>query len=327
MIRFLLLRTVAGAVTIIALSVVVFAATQILPGDVATAVLGKDATPDAVAKIREDLDLNRPAPERYLEWFTGILQGDLGISLTASASANLGDSDVPGVPVGEVIGSSISYSLVLAALTTILLVPLSIILGVWTAMRRGRLPDLSVSGFTLILISLPEFVVATVLILGVAVVWGVLPAVSLIDESRPLTQQSEVLVLPVLTLLAATLAQTTRMLRASVLDVLDADYVEMARLKGLSGLAIMRRYVLPNALGPTIQVDAINVAWLIGGIVVVEAVFQYPGIGLALVNAVSTRDVPTVQTISLFIAVMYVVLNLVADVASVLLTPKLRTTL
>jgi peptide/nickel transport system permease protein len=176
-----------------------------------------------------------------------------------------------------------------------------------------------------VLISLPEFVVATVLILVLAVAFPLLPSVSIIDDQRPLIEQANLFVLPVLTLLAAILAQTTRMVRACVADVLASDYVEMARMKGLPERIVVRRYVLPNAVAPTLQVFAINLAWMVGGIVVVEAVFQFPGVGLALRDAVTTRDLPTIQAITLIVALFYVALNLVSDLATMLLNPKLRT--
>jgi peptide/nickel transport system permease protein len=325
MARLILSRLAMALVTLWLLSVIVFAATQLLPGDVANAVLGRDATPEAVASLRQQLGLDRPALRQFLDWQSQILHGDLGDSLAASASVDRANATSAGVPVSDLIGTAFRNTLVLSAITALLLIPLSLLLGFWTAMRRDRPADRIISTVTLMLIALPEFVVATLLVLALSVAVPLLPSVSLIDDQRSLLEQPAIFVLPVLTLLAATLAQTTRMVRAGVADVQEADYVEMARMKGLPERLVIRRYVLPNALGPTIQVFAINLAWLIGGIVVVEAVFEFPGVGLALRDAVSTRDLPTVQAITLIVAVFYVGLNLLSDIATILLTPKLRT--
>jgi peptide/nickel transport system permease protein len=329
MLRSLILRLLGGIATLFAVSVIVFGATEVLPGDVASAVLGKEATPASLKVLRRNLSLDDPAYVRYGHWLWHMLQGDPGISLAASSFILTNDEDasIKGVPVTEVIGSRLKNTAILTLVTTALMIPLSIVFGIWSAARRDRLSDRTIGTVTLVLISLPEFVAATLLVLCFSLLWPVLPAVSLIDPSRSIFGQAEVLVLPVLALLAAILAQTIRMVRASVLQVLQTEYVQTARLKGMPERRVLRRYVLPNALGPTIQVFAVNVAWLVGGIIVVETVFQYPGLGAGLVDAVSKRDIPTVQAISLVIAVAYVVINLLADVLTVLLNPKLRSAL
>ena len=331
MLRFTFQRLVAGIVTLLAISVIVFAATEILPGDVATAVLGRDATPEAVGAIRARLDLDEPAPNRYGKWLWGMIQGDPGDSLASGAAyavyAPTAGAEDEGVPVAQLIGPRLKNTAMLALPTILILVPLSLLLGTWSAVRRDSIADRLISNANLILSSVPEFVTGTMLVLFFAVVWGVLPAVSIIDPSQPLYAQWTLLVLPITTLLASMLAQTTRMVRAGVLQILDAEYVQMARLKGLSEREVLRRYVLRNSLSATIQVYAISAAWLFGGIVVVESVFQYPGIGLALVDAVNTRDIPVVQAISVIIAVGYVAVNFLADLTTVFLTPKLRSSL
>jgi peptide/nickel transport system permease protein len=324
MLRLVLTRIAIAILTLWLLSAIVFAATQLLPGDVASAVLGRDATPDALASLRSQLGLDHSVPAQFVRWQERLLHGHLGDSLAATASIDRTNATVAGVPVWDLIGTPFRNTFILTAIATVLLVPLSLLLGLWTAVKRDRTPDRIVSGLTLVLISLPEFVVATFLILLLAVAFPLLPSVSIIDQQQPLTAQLDLFVLPVLTLLAAILAQTTRMVRAGVAEVLSSDYVEMARMKGLPEKTVIRRYVLPNALAPTIQVFAINLAWLVGGIVVVEAVFQFPGVGLALRDAVTTRDLPVIQAITLIVAVFYVGLNLVSDLATTLLTPKLR---
>jgi peptide/nickel transport system permease protein len=314
---------------LLAVSAIVFGATEVLPGDVAAAVLGRDATPQSLALLRKNLHLNHPAYDRYGRWLWHMVQGDPGISLAASSFilTNNRESSIKGVPVTSVIGDRLKNTAILTLVTTFVMIPLSVILGVWSAIRRDRLSDRTVTTVTLVLISIPEFVTATLLVLLFSLVWPVLPAVSLIDPSRSLFSQANVFVMPVLALLMAILAQTIRMVRASVLQVLQSEYVQAARLKGIQERRVLRRYVLPNALGPTIQVFAVNVAWLVGGIIVVETVFQFPGLGALLVDAVSKRDIPTVQAISLLIAVAYITINLIADIVTVLLNPKLRTSL
>jgi peptide/nickel transport system permease protein len=228
-------------------------------------------------------------------------------------------------PISGLIGDRIRNTAVLALCTILLLVPLSLVLGVLSAMRAGRPVDHAVTGISLGLISLPEFVTGTLLILLLAQWLALLPAVSLIGIGESVFTHPSILVLPVLTLLAASLAQTTRMVRAGMLEVLRSDYVEWARLSGHRERDVVFRYALRNALAPTVQVIALNVQWLVGGIVVTEYVFGYPGIGQALVQAVSARDVPYVLSVGMLIAIVYIALNVIADLLVVLLVPKLRT--
>lgn len=324
--RLVLTRIAIAIPTLWLLSAIVFAATQLLSGDVANAILGRDATPDALAALRDQLGLDQPVSAQFLAWQGDLLRGDLGNSLASSAAIDRTTVNASsGIPVWDLIGTPFRNTFILTAITTVLLVPSALLLGLWAAIKRDRAPDRVISVFTLVIISLPEFVVATLLIVVLAVAMPLLPSVSIIDDQRPLIEQMSLFVLPVLTLLGAVLAPTTRMVRAGVAEVLESDYVEMARMKGLAERTVIRRYVLPNAIAPTLQVFAINLAWLVGGIVVVEAVFQFPGVGLALRDAVTTRDLPTIQAITLIVAVFYVGLNLLSDLATMLLTPKLRT--
>lgn len=306
-------RIAAGVATLFVASLVIFATTSLLPGDAAVAALGKQARPEVVELVRHRLGLDKPAPERYVDWLGGVLHGDLGHSVST------------GTPVGTLIGDRIVNSTVLALVTALLLVPLSLTLGALIGSRPGSLVDRLVMAPALVAISLPEFVVGTVLVLVVALHLGWLPPVSLIASGASPLQTPDRLVLPVLTLLAASLAQTVRLVRAGVIEVGGSEYVQMARLKGVSGMRLMRRHVLRNALVPSIQVLALALQWLVGGIVVTELVFAYPGIGSALVQAVAARDLPVVQAITLFIAAVYVALNLIADLLAVFLTPRLRT--
>ncbi len=313
MIRVIARRVALGVLILWVVSVVVFAGTELLSGDTATAILGQTATPGSLAALREELDLDEPAPTRYAIWLADLARGDLGDSLASQR------------PVTELIGERLRNSFILTGLTAAILIPLSLLLGTLAAARRHGLLDNAISTTTLALISLPEFVIGLILVLVFAVLWPLLPAISLLSPTDAFTEQARALVLPVAALLAASMAHTVRMVRVSVVEALESDYVRMARLKGVPETRVLFVHALRNALVPSIQVFALVIGWLVGGIVVIEAVFQYPGIGQGLVNAVSARDLPVVQAIALVIAAVYVGVNLLADVLTILLTPRLRT--
>jgi peptide/nickel transport system permease protein len=313
---FIVRRTLLGILTLFLASIIIFAATQALPGDPARAILGRTATPESLAALREQLNLDQPVTQQYWDWLSGVLTGDLGESLVA------------GQPVTELLGSRIVNSAFLMLLAALVSVPLAILIGVVSARRRDGPLDHTLSVTTLAVAGLPEFVVgiALVVLFGTTV-FTVLPPVSLIPpDSAPWNYPME-LILPTLTLVIAVSPYIARIMRASMIEVLESDYVEMARLKGLRERKVVWGHALPNAIAPTIQVTAINLAYLAGGIVVVEFVFAYPGIGAALVDAVANRDIPVVQAVALLIAAVYVVLNLIADVATILVSPRVRTTL
>src|SRR5581483_6892640 len=294
---FILRRILLGLLTLFFVSIVVFAATQALPGDAARAFLGRNATPQSLAALREQLHLNEPVLSQYFHWLGGFLRGDLGKSLTGSQE-----------PVTSLIGPRIKNSAFLMLIAAAISVPLSIALGSVAA--------------------LPEFVTAIVLVvlLGTSV-FHVLPPVSLIPPNGSPWNYPKELVLPVLALVLAVTPYIARIMRASMIEVLESDYVEMARLKGMREQTVLWRHALPNGIAPAIQVIALSLAYLAGGIVVVEFVFAYPGIGSAFVGAVSNRDLPTVQALGILIAAAYVVLNVAADVATILVSPRLRTSL
>lgn len=325
--RVVVTRGLGAVATLLLVSIIVFGATEALPGDVATAVLGKDATPAAVKVVNERLHLDQPLLQRYEEWLRGILEGRPGDSLAAStAEATMTtNQNIPGVPVTDIVSRPFWRTLLLTGLTTLLLIPLSLLFGILAAVRQDGVIDRVITTTALATISLPEFVVATMLVLALAVHWHLFPAISLLDTRHSIVGQWNLLVLPVVTLLAGILAQTIRMVRASVLTVLDSDYVRMARLSGLPAGIVFYRYVIWNAMGPIVQVFAINIAYMMGGVVIVETLFQYNGLGLAFVNAVHTRDVPVIQVIALFIAFVYIMINILADITSIALSPRLRT--
>jgi peptide/nickel transport system permease protein len=314
MARRVLLRVCVALATLLAASVVVFVGTEALPGDAAQAALGNTATPQLLAQYRKDFNLDRPFMKRYADWLSGLPRGDLGKSLPS------------GQAVSSIVGDKIRNTAVLAGITMVILIPLSVILGTISAVHRDRYVDHGVTGTTLLLIATPEFVIGTLLAVLFGVWLHVLPPVSLVDPTRSVASQPNILILPVLTLLAAIAAQTTRMVRACMIDALESDYVQMARLNGVPESRVLRHHALPNAMGPTIQVLAMNVAWLAGGVVIVEAVFQYPGIGLELTHAVGARDLATVEVLALLITGVYIVGNLLADVGVMMLNPRLRRT-
>jgi len=310
------MRVGLGILTLFLVSVVVFLATQALPGDTARAILGKEAANTArYEALREQLGLNRSVPAQYASWLGNVVQGDLGESLVQE-----------GTQVTTMLKDKVINSALLVLIAAIISIPLSIVIGALSAVWRDSKFDTSVNIGNLALAALPEFVVGIGLILLFSTaVFKWLPAVSHIDPEVPRWQQLELFILPALTLTLAVAPYISRMLRASTIEVLESEYVMMARLKGLSGNRVLWRHSMPNAIVPTLQVIALNLAWLAGGIVVVEWLFNFNGIGTALVDAVANRDMPVVQALCLLIASLYVGLNLAADIATILVSPRLRT--
>ena len=312
---FIIRRLLLGVLVLFLVSIIVFVSTQAL-GDPARAILGRDATPDRLAALQKQLNLDSSKVHHYFEWLGGLLHGDLGTSLAASQ------------PVTEVLGGRLANSAVLVFLAAVISVPLSIAIGSYAALRREKAFDTVTSNTMLLLAALPEFVVAVLLVIVFSTnVFHVLPSISPVPPGSHPWDYPDELVLPVATLVIAVSPYVSRIMRASMIEVLESDYVEMARLKGLPERTVLIRHALPNAIGPVFQVIAINLAYLAGGVVVVESVFNYPGIGLALVDAVNAHDIPVVQALAMLIAAVYVVLNLLADVATILVTPRLRTRL
>jgi peptide/nickel transport system permease protein len=312
--RLLLRRIGLGLLTLWLVSLVVFAAVLALPGDAATAILGKEATPERVAALRDQLNLDHSVVSQYLHWLGGLLTGDLGTSAATQE------------PVSELLSVRVGNSAFLVLVASVVAIPLSLVIGVWTAMRRDRPADHITSTVSLVLASLPEFVIAIGLALLFATnVFHVLPAVSLLPPGTHAWDDPEVVVLPAATLVLAVTPYISRIMRGSMVEVLESEYVTMARLKGLPERTVIWRHAVPNAIVPAIQVTALQLAWMAGGVVVVEFVFHYPGIGAALVDAVALRDMPVVQTVAMLMAAVYVGLNLLADIATILVTPKLRT--
>jgi peptide/nickel transport system permease protein len=314
---FVVRRLLLGVLVLFLVSVVVFAATQALPGDPARSILGRTATPASLKALREQLGLGGSALSQYVDWITGLLHGDAGNSLAAQE------------PVSDLIGAKVVNSAFLVFCAGIISIPISIAIGSYAALKRDRAFDVTSSVTTLVFAALPEFVtgIALVVIFATNVFSGFLPAITIIPPGGKPWDDMKAMILPTATLVIAVTPYVVRIMRASMIEVLESDYVEMARLKGLPERTVMIRHALPNALGPTFQVIAINLAYLAGGVIVVEYVFNYAGIGGALTNAVSTQDIPVVQALAMLIAAIYVVLNLLADIATILVTPRLRTRL
>jgi peptide/nickel transport system permease protein len=312
-------RIAWGILTLFVVSIIVFIATSVLPGNAAKAILGKDVQPQVVHSLERELHLNQSLWGQYWYWMGNFVDGNLGRSAASILGSNGHES------VASLIRAPLGNSAVLAGITLVLLVPLCLLLGVLLATRAGSWIDHGISTSTLGAISLPEFVTGSVLIWLFASTLGILPAVSLIGPGQNALSNPKILVLPVLTLLAATLAQCVRMVRAGMIEVLRSDYVQAARLAGVGERRVLFRYALRNALAPAVQVIALNAQWLVGGIVVTETVFGYPGLGQLIVNSINLRDIPTVQSVAMLLATFYIALNIICDLIIVYLVPKLRT--
>ncbi len=299
-----------GLVTLFVISLLIFGAIELLPGDLAEEILGQSATPETVAAFRRELGLDLPAHERYLSWLGGVLQGDFGTSLTNKR------------PIADLIASRLGNTLFLALYAAAIAVPLSLFLGILAALFRNSLYDKAVNVFTLSSISFPEFFVAYILIFYLAQS-GLFPSIARVSPDAGLGEMLYRAFLPALTLTLVVTAHMMRMTRAAIINLLASPYIEMARLKGVSPGRIILRHALPNALAPIINVIALNLAYLITGVVVVEVVFVYPGLGQLMVDSVAKRDVTVVQAAALIFACAYVLLNLSADVLSTLSNPRL----
>ena len=313
-IALLVVRRIAlSAITLLLVSAFVFFILEVLPGDVATRILGRDATPEALQVLRDQLGLERPVLLRYFSWLGGLLTGNPGQSLVSSRS------------VADILAPRIFNTLMLSLYAFALYLPLTLIPAILQALTRDRAPDHAFSVLTLVLLSMPDFLLATILLLAFVLWIPVLPAISLVDETSSFMEYMYAMTLPAATLAIVMAVYAVRMLRDNLIEVLDSDYVRMAELKGLPRTRVMLRHALPNALAPTLNVTALNLAYLVGGVVVVEKVFSYPGFGTLLVDSLQLRDLPVIEATVMIAALVYIAANLVADIASVLLNPRLRT--
>ncbi len=308
----LVARLATAVLTLLFIATVVFVVTSLLPGDVAQQILGQSATPEAVAGLRLKLGLDQPASTRFLLWLGGIARGDLGHSL------------VNGLPVSELVGGRIGNSLILAAVTACISVPIALLLGISAAMRPGSLLDRVVGTSVVFVVSVPEFLIATLAVLIFAVKLRWLPALAQAPRFHDIGDIARSFAMPIITLACVIVAQMTRMTRAAVMDALNAPYVETARLKGAGPIRIMLMHALPNAIGPIANAVALSLSYLLGGVIIVETIFNYPGIAKLMVDGVSTRDLPIVQACALIFCAGYLLLVLLADVAAILSSPRLR---
>lgn len=305
-------RVALGILLLLAVSVLIFAGTQILPGDVAQAILGQSATPESLANLREQLGLNQPAYIRYFQWLGGVLTGDLGTAMSS------------GQDIATSISGRLWNTLFLAFWAAIVAVPLAIILGLIAVRYRNGWVDKLISGLALASTSFPEFFIGYVLVYFFAVKWQIFPGISTVYDGMPFGERMQAIALPATALTLVVLAHMMRMTRAAILNVMQSAYVETAELKGLSAFNVIRKHAFPNAIAPIINVVMLNLAYLIVGVVVVEVIFVYPGMGQYLVDHVTKRDVPVVQAVGLIFAAVYISLNIIADIAAILANPRLR---
>lgn len=312
MLKLITNRLGQGVITLFAVSVLIFICTQILPGDVASAVLGQGATPEALAAFRKELGLNEPAYMRYFNWLWGAVRGDLGVSMTNQR-----------VIIDELL-PRLYNTLFLAGYAALIAIPLSVGLGILAAINEGKAVDKASNILTLITISVPEFFIAYLMIIFFVVELGWFPSLATVYPGIELGERIYITTLPAVALTMLVAAHMLRMTRSSVLSVMSSPYIEMAFLKGAKRTRVISRHALPNAAAPIITVVALNLAYLVVGVVVLEAVFVYPGIGQLMVDAVSKRDVPVIQACGLVFAMVFVVLNTLADVLIILVNPRLR---
>ena len=310
--RMLGARILLSILTLILVSIIIFAIIEILPGDVASRILGRDATPQALALLRERLNLDDPSYLRYFRWLAGILQGDFGNALSSSR------------PITDILGPRLFNSMLLAAYAFVIYIPLALIPALIQAGQRDRKTDHIISVVNLVFLSIPDFLLGTLLLVTFCVAIPIFPAISMVDESSSALHYLRAMTLPAVTLAIAMAIPAIRMLRDNLIEVLDSEYVRMAEMKGLPARAVLLRHALPNALVPTLNVTAINLGYLIGGVVIVEKVYSYPGFGRLLVDSLQLRDVPLIEATVVVAAAVYVGANLVADLGSVLLNPRLR---
>lgn len=312
LVKLLAQRIALGLLLLFLVSILIFAGTIILPGDVAQQILGQSATPEALANMRRDLGLDDPPIQRYFSWLGGLVQGDLGTSLTS------------GKDIAESISKRLGNTLFLAFWAAIISVPLAILLGLIAVRYRERWPDKLISAVTLASISVPEFLIAYVAIFFVSVRLRWAPSVTTINDSMSLGEKLHTISLPIAVLTLVVLAHMMRMTRAAILNVMQSAYIETAELKGLRMFTIIWKHAFPNSIAPVVNVVMLNLAYLVVGVVVIEVVFTYPGMGQFLVDHVSKRDIPVVQACGLIFAAVYIGLNMVADIVSIVANPRLR---
>lgn len=313
MIALIARRFILALITLLLISTIIFVGVEALPGDAATAYLGQSATPESLQALRDEFGLNTPAYQRYFNWLGDMLKGDLGESMARRK------------PVSEIIGNQFRNTVVLAFAAGIVGIPLAIILGVFAGLTRDKWPDILVSLIAILGMTLPGFVTATVLIYIFSIRLEWFPAIAMVPTDAPVSEILPNIILPIITLTFVMVAHILRLVRTNMIDVMVSDYVQMARLKGVPMMRVVFQHALPNAMLPSINVIALTLAWLLGGVAIIETVFNYPGIGKLLINAIGDRDLALVQGIAIILASIYIGVNLIADLLALVLNPRLRT--
>ena len=312
MLILVLKRILLGLITLFIVSLITFVGVEVLPGDACTTYLEREAYGAALEACYKRLGLDIPAYERYVSWAIGVIQGDFGYSLSGEMKIN------------DVLGPRVKNSLVLASASILIGIPIALLLGIITALWRDKMPDIIISTFTIFSMTIPEFISATLLILIVAIWLEWLPGIVIVPTGASLSELLPNIILPVIAISMIMTAHMARMVRSSVIQVMASDYVQMAILKGVPYWKMVFKHVLPNALLPAINVVALTIAWLLGGVVVTEVVFNYPGLGRLVIESISNRDLPVVQALAIILASIYVIINLIADLLTLMLNPRLK---
>ena len=312
MLILVLKRILLGLITLFIVSLITFVGVEVLPGDACTTYLEREAYGAALEACYKRLGLDIPAYERYVSWAIGVIQGDFGYSLSGEMKIN------------DVLGPRVKNSLVLASASILIGIPIALLLGIITALWRDKMPDIIISTFTIFSMTIPEFISATLLILIVAIWLEWLPGIVIVPTGASVSELLPNIILPVIAISMIMTAHMARMVRSSVIQVMASDYVQMAILKGVPYWKMVFKHVLPNALLPAINVVALTIAWLLGGVVVTEVVFNYPGLGRLVIESISNRDLPVVQALAILLASIYVIINLIADLLTLMLNPRLK---
>ncbi len=312
MLILVLKRILLGLITLFIVSLITFVGVEVLPGDACTTYLEREAYGAALEACYNRLGLDIPAYERYVSWAIGVIQGDFGYSLSGEMKIN------------DVLGPRVKNSLVLASASILIGIPIALLLGIITALWRDKMPDIIISTFTIFSMTIPEFISATLLILIVAIWLEWLPGIVIVPTGASVSELLPNIILPVIAISMIMTAHMARMVRSSVIQVMASDYVQMAILKGVPYWKMVFKHVLPNALLPAINVVALTIAWLLGGVVVTEVVFNYPGLGRLVIESISNRDLPVVQALAIILASIYVIINLIADLLTLMLNPRLK---
>jgi len=312
MLILVLKRILLGLITLFIVSLITFVGVEVLPGDACTTYLEREAYGAALEACYKRLGLDIPAYERYVSWAIGVIQGDFGYSLSGEMKIN------------DVLGPRVKNSLVLASASILIGIPIALLLGIITALWRDKMPDIIISTFTIFSMTIPEFISATLLILIVAIWLEWLPGIVIVPTGASVSELLPNIILPVIAISMIMTAHMARMVRSSVIQVMASDYAQIAILKGVPYWKMVFKHVLPNALLPAINVVALTIAWLLGGVVVTEVVFNYPGLGRLVIESISNRDLPVVQALAIILASIYVIINLIADLLTLMLNPRLK---